>query len=801
MIYAGLFLITFSMLALEVSLVRLLSVTTWYHLSFFAISTAMLGMTAGATRVYLRPHSFTGEQLQRSLCSAAALLAGGIPLSLILLCLVPLGVYESVMSLFALCLTTAACALPFFFAGVVTSAVITRYDRPIGLLYASDLLGASTGCLFALGGMQLLDAPSFILLCAGTCALGGFCFAHSARLARSRRLFAAMFVAAAAAVALNALSPAGIRPVIMKGVSIEPANRFLRERWNSFSRVAVYPKKREAPQYWGPSPLAPKDSIEQYRMNIDGGAGTTLRHFSSLRDIEHLRFDVTNVGYFLGRPGKVCIIGVGGGRDVQSALVFGYGDVTGIEINPIFCDWLEGEFRGFAGLAGRPGIALVRAEARSHLTRDPQRYAFVQMSLIDTWAATAAGAFTLSENSLYTIEAWRIFLRTLTEDGIFSVSRWHNPEKLGETGRVLSLAVATLLREGVHDPAAHIALISSYNISTLLVCRRPFTPGDIALLRDVCAQYRYRIVALPGQSPADPLLAELLSARSMDRLLGAAERASLNYAPPTDEAPYFFNMLRLKSILAGAGGASGVVRGNLVATSTLAGLLLSLLILTGATIVIPLALRARRVAATAPPVRTLRQGALYFSLIGAAFMLTEIALMQRLTILLTHPVYALSILLFSIIASAGIGSLCSERLPVSRRPWIYLFPAATVCLLIGVRFLLNAAIPRFAAEDLPIKILVSVGMIFPLGFCMGLFFPTGMRLAKRASPADTPWYWALNGIFGVLFSVVAVFISIFVSISTNFFVASALYAAAIAPLHGLYRQGAEPPAGTHASAG
>ncbi len=378
-----------------------------------------------------------------------------------------------------------------------------------------------------------------------------------------------------------------------------------------------------------------------------------LRRFVRPGDIEHLRYDVTNFAYHLGRKGEACVIGVGGGRNVQSALLFGLRHVTGVEINPIFINLLEREFREYAGLAGRPNVTLVTAEARSYLSRDPKKYAVIQMSLADTWASTGAGAFSLSENSLYTVEAWSVFLDRLTDDGIFTVSRWHNPEQLDETGRLVALAAGTLLRQGVPDPSKHLALVTSGNLATLLVSRRPYTPANVDRIRWTCRQYEFRPMLLPGRQPATPLLGRIVSARTYEDLLAATGGGEYNSRPTTDENPYFFNMLRLGHIRAAFvdGSRSGVVAGNLNATLTLAALVLTLFVAAIAAIVVPLLLRERGepgrekgdrsnlCAAPSGPFRqigpvpfratgTLWWGAVYFSLIGGAFMLAEIALIQ-----------------------------------------------------------------------------------------------------------------------------------------------------------------------------
>ncbi|MGC1375356.1 MAG: hypothetical protein WA821_03980, partial [Anaerolineales bacterium] len=729
-IFLGLFLVAFSGLSLEIILVRLLSVTTWYYLAFFSISTAMLGMTAGATKVFLSPQAFSDENLPRSLWKSCIYLTFSIPVTLILLCLIPLDFSSSVMSLFALLITTIACALPFYFSGTVVSAVMTKYKLPMGKLYASDLIGASMGCLFVLVGLEVFDAPSLILLCSCISALAAICFAWKQPSIRFPRLGFVLFLLFLAAGLANSLSAAGIRPLIVKG-KIEPATTYTLERWNSFSRVAVYQEEFSPPDDWGLSPSAPNTPIYQRHVNIDGSAATVMGKFNSIQDIDHLRYYVSNIAYYIAPKGKALIIGMGAGRDVQSAILFGQKHVVGVEINPILVNLLQKDFRGFAGLADRPDVTLVTAEARGYLSQNPEKYSIIQMSLIDTWAATGAGAFSLSENTLYTVEAWDLYLNRLEDNGIFTVSRWYSPDRISETGRVVSLAVAALQDQGVQEPSKHIALITMGNMATLILRRQPFTQEDINKLSQVCKELGFGVILLPGQPPADRLLGDIASAQTRDQLLAVIAGTELNYTPPTDESPYFFNMLRLTNIGAAAMVSGGVMQGNLIATLTLLLLVVTLLVVAIATIVLPLAFKTQYGIEINLHAETLWAGALYFSLIGAGFMLTEIALIQRLTVLLSHPIYALGILLFTLIASTGIGSLISDRLPLTRKPWLYLYPIVTAGCIIGLGFLLNALLPAMIAAPILLKIGVSVAVIFPVGLLMGLFFPTGMRLAKE----------------------------------------------------------------------
>jgi hypothetical protein len=775
--YVGTFLIAFSTLALEITVTRLLSVTGWYYLAFFAVSTAMLGMTAGATTVYLKPGKFTRENVSENVTMSCLGYSFVIPVTLVMLCMTPLVQVQSVVSLLRLLFTTIACSLPFYFSGIAISLVLTKYPLPIGKLYASDLIGASLGCVFVLGGLEVLDAPSLILLCSSGGALAALSFSHGSPFAKIRRLAGWAFPVLVILAVVNSTSGYGIRPLYAKGSMRRPG---IIEKWNSYSCVKVEKEVEEHPQYWGMSPVAPRDLlVHQHHMDIDGEAATTVRRYASREDIDHLRFDVTNLVYFLRPHGVACIIGVGGGRDVQSAILFGHEKVVALDVNPIFIALLRGPFRQFAGITDHEGVRLVVDEARSFLSRTDEVYSVIQMSMIDTWAATGAGAFTLSENSLYTEEAWNVFYHRLSDDGMFTVSRWHNPKNLGETGRVASLAVASLLRLGITEPAKYIAMVTAGNISTLLVSKRPFEESDTERLREVCLELKYDCVVIPGVPPEDTTLRGIISSRSAEDLDESLERSSYNIAPPTDEDPYFFNMLRLRSIMQHPGSEPGVIRGNIFATQTLIGLILSLFVLTLITIIVPLATRTRMERRTGGSGRFLWAAAFYFSLIGAGFMCIEIGLVQRLSVFLGHPIYALGILLSTIIASAGIGSFISESLPIWRSRWLLALPVVTGATVVIEQQALRMLVSAMITSPISVRIAASVATIFPLGILLGFFFPIGMRLARSAVETEMAWYWGLNGVFGLLFTALAVFFSIYSGISTNFYVGAACYLAVV----------------------
>lgn len=783
--YIGLFLVSFTMLALEVTLTRLLSVITWYYLSFFAIATGLLGATAGATSVYLQPNWFTKEKLERNIANCCLMCAFAIPVTLIVLTrlrFAPNGATQTFVTLLA---ATSICVVPFYFAGMATTAILTRLELPIGKLYASDLAGAALGSLFVLGGLEVLDAPSLIILLSAIAAAAWLILGWGSIHTRRRSWSSLVPIAFVALALLNALSGYGIRPISYKG-NVVSRNDLLLEKWNSYSQVMVFKPTEGTPQLWDPSPITPASQTTQYLMQVDGEAGTYIQEFSSIEDIEHLRYDITSVAYYLRPIGSALIIGAGGGKDVQTALVFGHERVVAVDINPTFIHLLADDFGSFAGLGNRLDVELHTAEGRSFASQSTERYSVIQMALIDTWAATGAGAFSLSENTLYTVEAWDVFYRRLDDDGVLTVTRWYNPDYLGETGRSVSLAVATLLRNGVANPSAHIALITSAKTSTLLMSKAPLSDKDIRTLEETTHQLQFRAEVLPGIESQDKILRGIVAAKSIDDLGAAIADEPLNFTPTTDETPYFFNMLRLNHIGFALQQEQGVLKGNLIATLTLLVLVVTLLLVAGLTIIVPLRFKKAGFG-NLPQPKPLWSAALYFSLIGSGFMLTEIALIQRLSVFLSHPIYALGVLLFTLIASTGVGSYLSERLPLTRKPWLYVFPLVTASAILVLRFVLGLILAEMMTSSMPIKIATAIITIFPMGMLLGLFFPTGMRLVRDLRAGETPWYWALNGVFSVLCSALAVLISIYLGVSINFYIAAACYLVALGSLWSITR--------------
>ncbi|MGO9469307.1 MAG: hypothetical protein ACLQVF_34720, partial [Isosphaeraceae bacterium] len=529
--FIGLFLICMSTLMLQIIETRVLSVVSMYYLAFLSISMAMLGMTAGAIFVYFKLNKINPTNVASYLSLVSTAYALAILVCFLLQLASPLP-FVRVSTLLVIWLKVVILlAAPFAVAGVAVSLALTRSPFSVGITYGVDLLGAACGCLVVPLLLNRIDAASAVFVVAALAAVAGVCFraaggetAHGYgflnwRVLRRPGLVAGALMALAVA---NAATRYGFQPISAKFGLVEVGTNFEFEKWNSFSRIAVTSDRDYEPYLWGASSTLPRgQSVEQRALNIDGFAGTVMPKFSGdTAKVDFLKYDISNLVYYARPTGRVAVIGVGSGRDLLSAYIFGARDITGVELNPIFVDLLTdpAKLRSYAGIADLPGVRLFVDEGRSWFARTHEKFDVIEMSMIDTFASTGAGAFSLSESSLYTVEGWRIFLAALGPKGLFSVSRWHAPSAPIEIGRTTSLAVAALLSLGVPNPRDHIFLASVGNLATLIVSRAPLAAGDLRALNDACRRLKFHVLASPDHPSADPVFQDLLSATSMDEL-------------------------------------------------------------------------------------------------------------------------------------------------------------------------------------------------------------------------------------------------------------------------------------------
>jgi hypothetical protein len=777
-LYIGLFVLTLSTLMYEVLLTRIFSVTMWYHFAFMAISIAIFGMSGGALLVYLLPGKFKQENGKKQLAISSFLFSLSILLGFYLMLNIPSARQGSVLTLKPLVLTYVTASIPFFFSGICICLTLTKFPREVSKLYAADMLGSAAGCILLIQLLKYIDAPTAVIAVALLACMGSFLFASEAgifsiKLAALFGSLACMTFTAWHSYLLIEGTPI-LRLQWVKGKR-EPAS-YLYERWNSFSRVTVSgnPYTQREPFGWGLSATSPPDlRARELKMEIDGTAGTILTGFDGdIKEVEYLRYDVTNLVHYIKPHSNVLVIGVGGGRDILSALAFNQNSVTGVEMNDDIVHAVNGTFGDFTGhLDQNPKVHFVADEARSWIARQPKNFDIIQLSLIDTWAATSAGAFVLAENSLYTVEAWDSFLDHLTTDGVMTVSRWYHRLLPAEMYRLTSLATASLREAGVKDPSKHIVIVrrmirgtvgSPDGIGTLLLSKRPFTEQDLAGLRDVVDKLGFEFVYDPD-SDNNSVFRRIISAKNVTRMASAFP---LDITPPTDNSPFFFNMLRIRDAFNTHLWQQGNMKFNMEAVFVLAKLLITVIVLTLLFLILPLVFKRKRIRLT----RSL-PFLVYFGGIGLGFMLIEISQMQRLIIFLGHPTYGLSVVLFSLLLSSGIGSYLSSRVHTSEIKCLTLLMLAMGIYGLGASYVIDA----LESSSTPARIITAMLTLFPVGIFMGMAFPMGMKMASNKCKDMTPWFWAINGTTSVTASVLTIAISINWSISVAYWTGFVCY--------------------------
>lgn len=762
---AGVALMSAALLMTELALTRIFSVTMYYHFAFLAISIALFGLSASGVYVFVARRSLLSGPPERVMATHALAFAVVTVVSLALLVRMRVGLTYSPENLRLMLAIYTLAALPFFAGGAVVSLAISRYAARINLVYAADLLGAASGCLLLIPLLNTIGAPGAVLTAA---ALGATAAVLLQAPGRRVPVALAGLLVAGLPIAAQFTSAA---PFDVRNTKGHDNDVVLFSKWNSFSRVGVYDRAHGdwslSPRYDGPKP-------ESRFMDIDSAASTPILRFSGrMEEVAYLRYELTALAYRLteetrpagATPFRALVIGPGGGRDLLSALLYGAGHVDGVEINPIIAnDVMRGAFADFSGhIYTHPGVQVTVDDGRSFVRRSSERYDVIQASLVDTWAATAAGAYTLSENSLYTVEAFTDYFDHLSDTGTITVTRW-----VFDGLRLVSLAQEACARRTC-DAADRLAIVQYGKVATFLFKKQPFTAAETAAVRRAADEMGFTVLYAPddrlGEKGRAIRAAGVPRERKWTsdpsdyaRLILAPDRRAfydgyhLDVTPTTDDRPFFFHTTRLGDQFEVAFGRTMLFGNGLSALLTLMGISAGLVVLF---IIGPLALTGRERLGTGWP------GWLaYFGCLGAGFMLIEVALLQRFVLLLGHPVYSLTVTLFSLLLGTGAGSYLSRGFDdASLRARLRLaLTGIIVVALVGILVLpplITAVIqtPRF------VRIVLAVVILAPAGALMGIPLPSGVRLLSARQPSLVPWAWGMNGALSVMGATLAVFIA------------------------------------------
>lgn len=751
--YAVIALSAGAVLLYEIAVTRLLSVVVWYHFAFLSVSLAMLGLGAPGVWYALRP--------PRGASYGPLLLAAGVavPVSIISIVHPPGTPPGGTIFAFAL-----AILIPLLLLGAaVCRLLIEARGRRIGRMYAADLLGATLGACLVVPLLDVIPTPELL-------AAIGFLPLLAAFLADRGSRPGACALAAGLAVTLIWGEP--YRLLYNKKYS-ESGLGALYEKWTPVARLTVFPGimwSRDAGLKfgWGLGTRFPGGSIDQLWIDQDGSAGTPItRYTGDARELDHLFYDVTSVGFQLRPPSSVCIVGAGGGRDILAALTAGARHVDAVELNRHMIDIVSDVFGDYSSDPYHmPGVTAVASEGRSFLARTENRYDLIQVSLIDSWAATTAGAYALSENYLYTVESFRLFLARLTDSGMVSISRWTSGQHQLEGARLALLAARALSSAGLAAPLDHLAVVQGGQVATALLSAEPF-PGPLLDRLDAVAEERgFQRLWPHAAGDVEPLIAHMLIDGP-----GVLARMGFHLAPPTDETPFFFQSVR---------ALSRVDRALLdrFSVNEEAAVLPRFLILAVTILALALFFSPFLLARRLERGPWFWRGSGYFLAIGLGFMLIEIPLLQKFILYLGHPSYAAPVVLGTLLLGSGAGSfLAGGVAPATLARWRLAVPgaAALACLALPAVFASTLGW-SFAG-----RLGVSFSLMAPLGFLLGFAFPAGMI---RFGDASRAWYWALNGAGSVLANVAALAFAAYVGLTQVIWTGVVCYLAACLAMPG-----------------
>ncbi len=762
---AGVALTSSTLLMTELALTRIFSVTMYYHFAFLAISIALFGVSASGVFAYTARRRLARVPDEPLLAAATLAYVLSTIVALFWLVRLRVGLNYSPENLRLMLWIYALAALPFFTGGLVVTLAISRFASRVNAVYAADLIGASGGCLILIPLLNRLGAPGVVLAAAALAGAAAVCFAAPS--SRMRAAGVAAFLVAIP-VAGQMTGAAGFDVVDTKG---HQGDRILFSQWNSFSRVAVYEREHGdwslSPAYTGPRPST-------RFMDIDSAASTPILGLDpSLSNAQYLRNELTALAYQIKSAdasalARVLVIGPGGGRDLASALIFDARRVDGVEINPIIADQvMRGSFRDFSGgIYTNPRVRIAVDDGRSFVRRSQDTYDVIQASLVDTWAATAAGAYTLTENTLYTVEAFDDYLDHLTPDGVLTITRW-----VFDGLRLVSLAQAACEKRG-WSAADRLVIVRSDRVATFLLKRSPFTRAEVERLRDIAARLRFEVLYAPGTQEDEPNdYARLIRTKAGDRS-AFYDAYSADVRPTTDDRPFFFHTTKLKNQVSVAFGRSMLFGNGLSALMTLLAISTVLVALF---VIVPLLIADRHVRHP----RGWGAWLVYFGALGAGFMLIEVSALQRFVLLLGHPVYSLTVTLFALLLGTGLGAAGSRRFEAAELRRLGLASALLVAAIALAFTPITAPIIDWAIPlARSVRIAVAVGLLVPMGVALGVPMPTGLRILARRAPDMVAWAWGMNGALSVLGATLAIFVAMNWGFRATLACASVVYLAA-----------------------
>ncbi|MDZ4159885.1 MAG: hypothetical protein U1B80_08850 [Anaerolineaceae bacterium] len=774
--YTGIFMISAAMLLLQLALVRLFAVQQFHHFAFMAISMALLGNGVSGSLLSLRGRSFSPLLC----CLGFSLTAIGTYLVINSLPFDSYSIAWDTRQIFYLALYFLAAGVPFLFCGLVIGGALMEAGREATggshRVYGANLAGSAAGSIGSLlviaifGGVGTVIVAALIGLLAGVCFLlkrnGWRDHGREVNPALMAIFTAGVIVAVTVIlVAVPGWREQNISPykslAILKQM---PDAKHTITRWDAASQVDVV-ESSAIHIMPGLSLFSAIGPPPQAGLTVDGDQLMPITSVAPNSSEAALLADNIPTGavYRLRPEADTLVLEAGTGLDVLFALASGAAQVTAVDDNRLIFDVVREDYRDFThNLYTHPRVTLVSQLGRVFIRQSGNaKYDVVIVSLKDPHRPVTSGAYSLTENYVYTVEAFEDYLSALNPDGVLLITRWLQTPP-SECGRTFATAVAALRARGL-PPAGHLMAFRSMRTVTILASPQPFSGADVDSLRSFLSERGFDGIYYPGIRadelnrfnilPEDDYY-ELFTSLLSDPQT-TADEYHFDIHPPTDDRPFFFHYFKWRQtpeILAALGfvwqpfGGSGYF--------VLIALLVLVLLASAGLIVGPLLLKRKH------PHQALRHADggkklrifIYFGSIGLAYLFVEVSLAQRFILMFGKPVIALAVVFFSILLFSGLGSLTVRRWSMRWGMGLLVCLVAVYPLLVRPMSMLALQQPEWA------RILFSILFLSPLGYLMGLPFAAGLRVVEKQDAALVPWAWAINGSFSVISAVTAVIV-------------------------------------------